>query len=371
MAQNFYIKAMEFSAIYDWNIWKEEDKPLLIAGPCSAENRKQVIATAEGLSIQGVKVFRAGVWKPRTQPESFAGVGQMALDWLQEVKEVTGMYTCTEVATPKHVEAVLKAGIDILWIGSRTTTNPFAVQEIANVLKGTDTVVLVKNPLSPDIDLWIGALKRLYTAGLRRIAAIHRGFHTGDNIALRNAPLWHIPIDLKCRYPSLPIFCDPSHITGNRKYISDIAQKSMDLGFNGLMIEVHNSPNNALSDASQQITPKELSTLISNLQTRNIVPIEKDFIKEIEVLRSQIDDIDLEILSLLSKRMNISKKIGEYKKQSHVTILQANRWNEIMSRLLQKGSELNMRGEFLNALYNIIHEESINQQQLNDEPSNK
>ena len=296
----------------------DDKRPIIIAGPCSAESREQVLNTAQSLASKGIRIFRAGIWKPRTKPGGFEGVGAVGLPWLKEVKEKTGMLTSTEVATPYHVFEAIKAGIDILWIGARTVANPFAMQELADALKGTDIPILVKNPVNPDLELWIGAIERIYGAGIRNIGVIHRGFSSYEKKLYRNLPLWHIPIELKRRYPDLSMFCDPSHIGGKRELVAPIAQQALDLNFDGLIIESHCDPDHALSDAAQQLTPDVLDYTLSMLVIRDNAQTTED----ITVLRKQIDEIDEQLLATLAKRMRISKEIGTYKKEHNMPILQ-------------------------------------------------
>ncbi|MBR5971859.1 MAG: bifunctional 3-deoxy-7-phosphoheptulonate synthase/chorismate mutase type II [Paludibacteraceae bacterium] len=338
----------------------EEKRPLVIAGPCSAETEEQVIATAKQLASNGVKVFRAGIWKPRTKPGGFEGNGIKALPWMQTVKKETGMLTATEVATAKHVEEALKYGIDLLWIGARTTADPFAVQEIADTLQGTDVPVLIKNPVNPDLELWIGALQRLNNAGIRRLGAIHRGFSTYDKKLYRNLPQWHIPIELRRRIPDLPIICDPSHISGRRDLIAPLCQQSMDLQFDGLIIESHIDPDNAWSDASQQVTPEVLNIILNNLVIRET----NQTTENLTELRKQIDEIDINLIETLAKRMRISREIGTYKKEHQMPILQTTRYDEIINKRAQQGIELSMDGEFMKIVFEAIHSESVRQQML-------
>ena len=338
----------------------EEKRPLVIAGPCSAETEEQVIATAKQLADNGVKVFRAGIWKPRTKPGGFEGNGVKALPWLQTVKKETGMLTATEVATAKHVEEALKYGVDLLWIGARTTADPFAVQEIADTLQGTDVPVLIKNPVNPDLELWIGALQRLNNAGIRRLGAIHRGFSTYDKKLYRNLPQWHIPIELRRRIPELPIICDPSHISGRRDLIAPLCQQAMDLQFDGLIIESHIDPDNAWSDASQQVTPEVLNIILNNLVIRET----NQTTENLTELRKQIDDIDINLIETLAKRMRISREIGTYKKEHEMPILQTTRYDEIINKRAQQGIELSMDGEFMKVVFEAIHSESVRQQML-------
>ena len=330
-------------------------RPVVIAGPCSAETREQVLETAEKLAANGVKIFRAGIWKPRTKPGGFEGVGVPGLAWLKEVKEKFGMLTATEVATPSHVFEALKAGVDVLWIGARTVTNPFAMQELADALCGTDMPVLVKNPVNPDIELWIGAIQRLWNAGLRNIGVIHRGFSSYDKKIYRNAPLWHIPIELRRRFPEMTIFCDPSHIGGKRELVAPLAQQAMDLNFDGLIIESHCDPDKALSDAAQQLTPEVLDYTLNMLVIRDNVQTTEN----ISVLRKEIDELDTQLLQLLAKRMGISREIGTYKKEHNMPILQSNRYDEILKSRRERGEQLDLDGEFVNKIMTAIHEESV------------
>ncbi len=330
-------------------------RPVVIAGPCSAETREQVLETAEKLAANGVKIFRAGIWKPRTKPGGFEGVGVPGLAWLKEVKEKYGMLTATEVATPAHVFEALKAGVDVLWIGARTVTNPFAMQELADALRGTDMPVLVKNPVNPDIELWIGAIQRLWNAGLRNIGVIHRGFSSYDKKIYRNAPLWHIPIELRRRFPEMTIFCDPSHIGGKRELVAPLAQQAMDLNFDGLIIESHCDPDHALSDAAQQLTPEVLDYTLNMLVIRDNAQTTEN----ITVLRKQIDELDTQLLQLLAKRMGVSREIGTYKKEHNMPILQSNRYDEILKSRREMGEQMDLDGEFVNKIMTSVHEESV------------
>lgn len=334
------------------------DKPVVIAGPCSAESEEQLMSTAVSLSAIGIKIFRAGLWKPRTKPGSFEGMGEAGIPLLIKVKEETGMAVATEVATPEHVEIAIKAGIDYLWIGARSVTNPFAVEAIANALSGSDAAVLIKNPVNPDLELWIGAIERLRNAGIERIAAIHRGFSSYNEKRYRNTPLWSIPIELRRRFPDMEILCDPSHICGKRELIGEVAQQAMDLDFNGLMIESHCNPQVALSDSRQQIEPGELKNLLSNLAIREC----RSDTSEIAALRSRIDDIDSQLISLLSKRMKISREIGQYKKLHNMPVLQSTRYGKILESV--SGTALNLRldPDFVRTIMKIIHEESVRTQ---------
>lgn len=336
----------------------DEKRPLVIAGPCSAETEEQVMATAKALAAKEIKIFRAGIWKPRTKPGGFEGVGSVGLQWLKRVKEETGMYVSTEVATRDHVFEALKAGIDMLWIGARTVANPFAVQEIADALQGVDIPVLIKNPVNPDLELWIGAIERIYGAGLHRIGVIHRGFSSYDRKMYRNLPLWHIPIELHRRYPNLPIICDPSHIGGKRELIASLCQQAMDLNFDGLIIESHCNPDEALSDASQQITPDVLSYVLNLLVIRDATQTTENLTE----LRRQIDNIDEGLLELLAKRMRISREIGIYKKEHNMPILQTPRYGEILENRAKMGTAMDLNPDFVKEILREIHEESVRQQ---------
>ena len=336
----------------------EEKRPLIIAGPCSAETEEQVFNTAKQLSEKGIKIFRAGIWKPRTKPGGFEGIGEQGLPWMQRVKKELGMLVATEVANTKHVEAALNAGIDILWIGARTSANPFAMQEIADALKGADVPVLIKNPVNPDLELWIGAIERINGAGIKRIAAIHRGFSTYDKKLYRNLPMWHIPIELHRRIPNLPVICDPSHIGGRRELIAPLCQQAMDLGFDGRIIESHCSPDNAWGDAKQQVTPDVLDFIIDRLVIRNII----SSTESIEALRSQIDECDNSLLDILAKRMRISREIATYKREHNMTVVQATRYNEILDKRGAQGVLCGMSDEFVRTIFERIHEESVRQQ---------
>ena len=333
-------------------------RPLVIAGPCSAETEEQVMETARALAAEGFRIYRAGLWKPRTKPGGFEGVGETGIAWLQRVKRETGMYTATEVATREHVAAALKGGIDLLWIGARTAANPFAMQEIADALRGQDVPVLVKNPVSPDLELWIGAIERIYNAGIRRIGAIHRGFSSIDKNLYRNHPLWAVPIELHRRLPSLPIFCDPSHIGGKRELIAPLAQQAMDLGFDGLIIESHCMPDCAWSDKAQQVTPDALAYITRNLVIRD----ETITTESLTELRSQIDKLDDELLELLTRRMRVSRDIGQYKKEHNMPVLQAQRYEELLARRAGQAEQVGMDREFMRTVLQAIHEESIRQQ---------
>lgn len=336
----------------------EEKRPLVIAGPCSAETKEQVMTTARQLADKGIKIYRAGIWKPRTKPGGFEGVGVEGLSWLKQVKKETGMLVATEVATEKHVYECLKADIDILWIGARTTANPFAMQEIADALKGVDIPVFVKNPVNPDLELWIGALERINNAGLKRLAAIHRGFSTYDKKIYRNLPQWHIPIELRRRIPNLPILCDPSHIGGKRELIAPLCQQAMDLGFDGLIVESHCNPDKAWSDAAQQVTPDVLDYILNLLVIRDVTQSTEN----LNILRKQIDECDNELIQILSKRMRIAREIGTYKKEHDMAILQTGRYNEILDKRGSQGALCGMDSEFIKNVFEAIHEESVRQQ---------
>ena len=336
----------------------DPQRPIVIAGPCSAETEEQVMETARGIADKGIKLFRAGIWKPRTKPGGFEGIGAEGLQWLKRVKKETGMYVATEVATKDHVFEALKAGIDVLWIGARTTVNPFAVQEIADALKGVDVPVLIKNPVNPDLELWIGALERINNAGLKRLGAIHRGFSSYDKKLYRNLPQWHIPIELRRRIPNLPILCDPSHIGGKRELIAPLCQQAMDLGFDGLIVESHCNPDCAWSDASQQVTPDVLNYILNLLVIRS----EHQSTENLSELRRQIDECDNDLMEILAKRMRVCREIGTFKKEHNMTILQTGRYNEILDKRGAQGSLCGMDAEFVKQVFEAIHEESVRQQ---------
>lgn len=336
----------------------EAQRPLVIAGPCSAETEEQVMATATALAKKGIKIFRAGIWKPRTKPGGFEGLGEQALPWLQRVKQELGMLIATEVATPAHVEAALKHDIDLLWVGARTVVNPFAMQDLADALVGKDIPVLMKNPVNPDLELWIGALERLNKAGIKRLGVIHRGFSSYENRIYRNPPLWHIPIELRRRIPNLPIFGDPSHIGGRRELIAPLCQQAMDLGYDGLIVESHCNPDCAWSDAAQQIMPDVLDLILEKLTIREV----SESTESLDSLRKQIDECDNTLLELLTKRMRISREIGAYKKEHNLTIVQTARYTEILDKRGAQGSLCGMNPDFVRELFELIHEESIAQQ---------
>jgi chorismate mutase len=337
-----------------------DKRTVIISGPCSAESEEQLTKTASEISKTGkVDILRAGIWKPRTRPDSFEGVGYKGLYWLDKVKEKYNLLTTVEVATPSHIEQCLRHQVDILWIGARTVSNPFSMQELAEALKGIDIPVMVKNPLNPDISLWIGALERIYNAGIKKLAAIHRGFYPFEETTFRNIPKWEIPIELKSRFHKLSIICDPSHISGTTQYIQEIAQRALDLNMDGLMIESHIDPKNALSDASQQLTPSELAALFLKLKYRDPNSEDSDFLGHLVQYREQIDSIDAQMLELLSNRMNIVGKIGEYKSKNNVAILQLERWENIVTTRTSLGAKLGLPGNFIQKLLQLIHKESI------------
>ena len=336
----------------------EQKRPLVIAGPCSAETEEQVMDTARQLANNGIRIFRAGVWKPRTKPGGFEGKGVEALPWMQRVKEETGMLLATEVATPEHVEAALAAGLDILWVGARTTANPFSVQAIADALRGVDVPVLVKNPVNPDIELWTGALLRINNAGIQRLGAIHRGFSSADSKLYRNPPMWHLPIELKRRFPTLPIITDPSHMGGRRDLVAPLSQQAMDLGMDGLMIESHCNPDCAWSDAKQQVLPEVLDFILDRLVIRD----EMEVTESISQLRKQIDELDNALMDLLTKRMRVSREIAEYKKLHNMTVVQTTRYSEILDKRGAQGALCGMSPDFVRDIYEHIHEESVRQQ---------
>lgn len=339
---------------------KEAPKPLIIAGPCSAESEEQVLATALPLVAAGIPALRAGIWKPRTKPGGFEGVGAVGLPWLAKAKAETGMAVATEVATRAHTLAAVEAGVDILWIGARTSANPFAVQEVADALRETGFAgpVLVKNPVNPDLELWVGALLRIYNAGIRRLGAIHRGFSVYGKHLYRNIPEWRIPIELRRRYPSLPIICDPSHIAGRRDLVPGLAQQALDLGFDGLIIESHCCPENALSDKAQQLTPQALVELVGQLALRHGT----DSSERLRLLRDEIDTIDHELVEMLAKRMAVCREIGLYKKERRMPVLQTDRYDALLSSRAAQGVEMGISADFMHAILTAIHEESVRQQ---------
>ena len=337
--------------------------PVVIAGPCSAETEEQVLKIAHSLKNTDVSFFRAGIWKPRTRPGMFEGVGALGLQWLQRVKEETGLKTATEVANKDHVKLALEHDIDMLWIGARSTVSPFIIQEIADELEGTDKIILVKNPVNPDLPLWIGALERLQRAGIKNLGVIHRGFSTYEKTKYRNIPEWQLVIELQNKFPNLPIICDPSHITGKRDLIFDVSQTALDLNFEGLMIETHCNPDTAWSDAAQQVTPERLVEIMNDLRIRKTSTSEEDYVSQLGNLRSRIDIIDEQLLDLLKKRMDIADEIGALKKTNNVAILQNTRWHEILGKMILEGEQRNLSEEFVIQVFKAIHQESINRQE--------
>ncbi|MBU6158336.1 MAG: chorismate mutase [Bacteroidetes bacterium] len=342
-------------------IWNT--RPLIISGPCSAETEEQVVETAERLAKTGkVNVLRAGIWKPRTKPGMFEGHGAKALPWLQRAKKATGLRTTVEIATGKQVEDALMFDVDILWIGARTTVNPFSVQEVADALRGVDVPVLIKNPINPDLELWGGAVERVARAGIKNIGLIHRGFSSYGNTEFRNAPMWHLAIEMKRRNPELPLINDPSHICGRRDILQETSQRAIDLDFDGLMIESHIDPDNAWSDAKQQITPEQVGEMLSSIIWRREDVASEEYHAALEKLRQQINHLDDELLQVLSQRMKIAEKIGQYKKDNNITILQTNRWNEILERGTKEGEKKGLSREFIEKYLDAVHMESINHQ---------
>lgn len=336
---------------------------LVIAGPCSAETEEQVLTVARALKDSQVSIFRAGIWKPRTRPGGFEGVGAIGLKWLQKAKAETGLMLAVEVANATHVKLAIEHGIDVLWIGARTTVNPFAVQEIADAVAGHDKIVLVKNPVNPDLALWLGGVERLYNAGIRKLGVVHRGFSTYDKTQYRNIPEWQIAIELQSRFPNLPLICDPSHITGKRDMIQEVAQQALDLNYDGLMIETHPDPEHAWSDAAQQVTPDALKEILSRLVVRKTTDLTDSFVKELTKLRLQIDEFDSKIIDVLGKRMKIADQIGALKQEHNVAILQTERWRQILEKMTAEGQGKNLSGEFILRLFKAIHQESITHQQ--------
>lgn len=353
--------ALKVNPLESWS--KLKSKPLIIAGPCSAETPEQLLSTAQGLKNLKVDVLRAGIWKPRTRPNSYEGAGAEGLQWLSDVGKELNLPVGTEVANTEHVELALKYNIDVLWIGARTTVSPFSMQEMADALKGVKNVtVLVKNPTHPELGLWIGAFERLNQAGIENLGAIHRGFATYDKSRFRNQPIWQIPIELRRIAPQIPIICDPSHITGKRDLIFEISQKAMDLNFDGLMIETHIDPEHAWSDADQQVTPVRLGEILSDLKIRETSSENQDFIDHLEELRKKIDNLDRELIETLAARMSVVEKIGEYKKDNNVTTFQVKRWDEIMKNRAEIAKKMNLSEVYITEIFKIIHEESIRKQ---------
>ena len=346
--------------------WLDDFKlnhPLVIAGPCSAETEDQVLKIAHDLKDTDVSIYRAGIWKPRTRPGMFEGVGAIGLKWLDKVKKETGLLTATEVANASHVKLALEYDIDVLWIGARSTVSPFIVQEIADALEGTDKIVLVKNPVNPDLALWLGGIERLYSANIKKLGVIHRGFSTYEKSKYRNNPEWQLPIELQNRFPDIPLICDPSHIAGRRDILQDISQTALDLNFDGLMIETHIDPDNAWSDAAQQITPSVLVKMMNDLKIRTLTSEEADYKNQLNTLRTQIDVIDHGLLETLGKRMKVAVSIGKLKKQKNVAVLQTKRWNEILGNMILEGEKKGLSEEFVLRMFKAIHQESINNQE--------
>ncbi len=350
-----------------WSEWISgylKNQPFTIAGPCSAETEQQVLETARLLKKVGVPIFRAGIWKPRTRPGGFEGVGEIGLNWLKRAKEETGMLLATEVATPHHVKLALENDVDVLWVGARTTVNPFAVQELADELKDTEKIVLVKNPVNPDLALWIGAIERLHKAGIQKLGAIHRGFSVYNPTKYRNIPEWQIPLELQARFPDLPLICDPSHISGDRLLVGEISQQALNLGFDGLMIETHITPDEAWSDAAQQVTPNSLLEILKKLKIKKAYDSSEDFKRKIEGYRLQIDALDEKLIEILSKRMEIAERVGVLKQDYDVTLFQNKRWQEVQQQLVKEGVSKKLSEEFVISLYKAIHQESIARQEL-------
>lgn len=339
------------------------DHPLVIAGPCSAETEEQVLRIAHELKDSDVNYFRAGIWKPRTRPGMFEGVGEIGLRWLKKVKEETGMKTCTEVANAAHVKLAIENDVDLLWIGARSTVSPFIMQEIADALQGTDKIVLVKNPVNPDLALWLGGIERLYKAGIKNLGAIHRGFSTYEKTKYRNIPEWQIAVEFQNKFPDLPLINDPSHITGNREMIFDVCQTALDLNFDGLMVETHFDPENAWSDAAQQVTPEKLKQIMKDLKIRKETNTEAEYQKSLDNLRAQINVADNQLVELLGKRMKVSDQIGALKKDKNVAVLQSKRWNEILGNMILEGERNGLSEEFILRMFKAIHQESINHQE--------
>lgn len=339
------------------------DHPLVIAGPCSAETEEQVLKIAHELKDSDVSIYRAGIWKPRTRPGGFEGVGAIGLKWLQKAKAETGLLMATEVANATHVKLALEHDIDVLWIGARTTVNPFAVQEIADALEGTDKIVLVKNPVNPDLALWLGGVERLYNAGIKKLGVIHRGFSTYEKTKYRNIPEWQLAIELQNKFPDLPLICDPSHITGRRDMIQEVSQQALDLNYDGLIIETHIDPDNAWSDAAQQVTPARLKQIFEDLRVRKETGTGTDYDSRMAALRVNIDDYDNKIIEILGKRMQVAEQIGSLKKEFNVAVLQNRRWNEILEKMTAQGSEKGLSNDFIIDIFKAIHQESISHQE--------
>lgn len=345
--------------VHNWLDDLKLSHPLVIAGPCSAETETQVLSIAHEVKNLGIRIFRAGIWKPRTRPGGFEGVGAIGLKWLQKAKAETGLLMAIEVANAHHVQLALAHDIDILWIGARTAVNPFAVQEIADALKDTDKIVLLKNPINPDLSLWIGGVERLQNAGIKKIGIIHRGFSSYEKTKYRNQPEWQIAIDLHNRFPDLPLIGDPSHITGNRDMIQEVSQQALDLNYDGLMIETHNTPEQAWSDAAQQVTPSALKKILNNLKVKRETTTEEDFNEQMAHLRSQIDSFDTKLLGILGDRMKVAEQIGFLKKEKNIAVLQNKRWNEVLEKMIKEGHEKGLSEAFILKLFKGIHQESI------------
>ena len=346
----------------DWGFFHLPPRPCVVAGPCSAESEEQVMETARGLKAIGINVFRAGIWKPRTHPGSFEGAGVPGLKWMQKVRREYGMRICTEVANERHVFECLKHGVDMVWLGARTTANPFLVQEIAEALRDTDIPVLVKNPVNPDLDLWIGAFERLAAQGVRKLGAIHRGVSSVSKIKYRNLPQWEMAVELRSRYPELPMFADPSHMGGKREYLFELSQRAMDLGLDGLMIESHCNPSCALSDAAQQLTPSALIELLEGLVVRDAVTSDEAFNEKLSRLRAQIDVLDENLIFTLASRMKVSRSIGDLKKENSVAIVQPSRWDEVLDKAAASAAAYGLDTEFIKRIFNTIHEASVAEQ---------
>lgn len=352
---------MKIESLEKWGVGLE--KPAIIAGPCSAETEEQLLETSKRIKEQGITMIRAGLWKPRTRPNNFEGIGEEALPWIQNIKKETGLKFAVEVATPKHVYEAIKHNVDVLWVGARSTTNPFTVQEIAEALRGADVPVLVKNPINPDLALWLGAIERISNVGVTKIGAIHRGFSSFKQTRYRNLPMWQIPLELKRKLNTVPLICDPSHICGNRDNIFEVSQNAMDLDYDGLIIETHRDPENAWSDAAQQITPEVLGAMLKNLKFRTPTSKDRDYITMLTELREQIDHVDKELLEILAQRMDIVEKMGLYKKKNNVTVFQKNRWQEISETRNKWAEELGLNTDFMWDLFKVVHDASIRRQE--------
>ena len=353
---------LDLAPLNDWGFFHLPPRPCVIAGPCSAESEEQIMETARGLKAVGINVFRAGIWKPRTHPGSFEGVGVPGLKWMQKVKKEFGMKTCTEVASEKHVFECLKYGVDMVWLGARTTANPFLVQEIAEALSDTDIPVLVKNPVNPDLDLWIGAFERLNAQGIRKLGAIHRGVSSVSKIKYRNDPQWNMAVELRARYPELPLFADPSHMGGKREYILELSQRAMDLGLEGLMIESHCDPSCAMSDAAQQLVPSDLIAMLESLVVRDATTADERFNDTLRQLRAQIDVLDENLVFTLASRMRVSRSIGDLKKENSVAIVQPGRWDAVLEKVAASAKGYGIDPEFVKSVFNLIHEASVAEQ---------